>query len=326
MEKTQNNITELAIGVTAEEMKALFFNATALKEANYRLYQLNSRGKRYYYSLDSEGKVTMYPSVTTILHDIMPENKILTNWKVSMGKEASEAYTMERANYGTFIHGQLASLMMTRSYDLDGMYEALAKYAERNCLPIAFADAHEEEAKADIIAFAKWMKDYDVRPYAIEIAIYSPTLKVAGMIDCVCTMRKYAIDDKKNADNAERINAIVDFKSGKKGFHDEYKIQLELYRRMWNENFPETPIEQIFNIAPKDWLGTVKKQPSYSFEEQTADPILAQIPHLLAIYALREESERKIVNMTGKIDLDGEINNVKVYTLSELVEENSKVQ
>lgn len=320
------NVAELAIGITAEEMKALYFNATALKEAPYKLYQLNSRGKRYYYSLDGEGKVTMYPSVTTILHDIMPENKILTSWKVGMGKEASEAYTMDRANYGTFIHGQLAGLMLNRTYNLDNVYEEISKYAERNCLPVSFADSHEEEAKADIISFAKWMRDYDVRPYAIEIAIYSPTLKIAGMIDCVCSMRKYPIDDKKEANNPERINAIVDFKSGKKGFHDEYKIQLELYRQMWNENFPDTPIEQIFNIAPKDWLGTVKKQPSYSFEEQTNDPILAQIPHLLAIFSLRDTDERKVVNMTGTISLDEPIENVKVYTLSELVEENSRVQ
>lgn len=318
--------TELAMGVTTEEMRAMFFNATILREPSYSLRQLNSRGKRYYYTfLDDEP--VFFPSVTTILKNVMPENKFLTEWKLSLGKEEAIAYTMERARYGSFVHGQIAELMIARKYNLDLVRERLAKYVEREQLPLGFVDAHEEEAKADIKAFSKWMKDYDVQPLAVEVALYSPMYGYAGMIDCVCSMRKFYKEDKKNSKNEERINAIVDFKSGKKGFYDDYAIQLELYRMMWNENFPDTIIERIFNIAPKDWLRTVKKVPSYNFEEQTENPVLRKIPHLLALNQLEEEEMKKITIVSGEIDLDSDDdNNVQILSLADLVKSHKKEQ
>ena len=332
---------QLAVGTTAEEMRALYFNASALREPNYKLWQLNTKGKRYYYSIDENGEPTFYPSVTTILRNVMPENKFLTEWKLAKGKEEAEAYTMERAAYGTFVHGQLAQLMISRKYNLDGVREALTKYVEREKLPLGFVDAHEDEAKADIKAFAKWMKDYDVRPYAVEVSLYSPSYGYAGMIDLACNMRMYSIEDEKkaiekaNGDEGKiakikekfspRLDAIVDFKSGKNGFYEEYKIQLELYRMMWNENFPDAQIHNIFNLAPKDWTRTVNKRPSYSFEEQTNSPELKKIPALLELFSCLEDEERKVCVVSGIIDLDSdEEDNVRVYTLSELVKERGK--
>lgn len=333
----------LALGTTTEQMKALYFNATQLREPVYKLWQLNSKGDRYYYSVDENGEPTFYPSVTTILRNVMPENKFLTEWKLSLGKEEAMAYTMERANYGTFVHGQLANLMISRRYNLDGVRDEMMKFVEREKLPLGFVDAHEDEAKADIKAFAKWMKDYDVRPYAVEVSLYSEAYGYAGMIDCVCSMRAYSAeeiakakekagDDPKKVEKwaekySERIDAIVDFKSGKKGFYDEYKIQLELYRMMWNENFPDKQIDRIFNIAPKDWTKTAKKVPSYSFEEQTGDEELAKIPALLELYRLSDRAERKVCVVSGMINLDSdEDDNVKVYTLAELVKNANKVE
>ena len=338
----ENQIT-LALGTTTEQMKALYFNSTQLREPVYKLWQLNSKGDRYYYSVDANGEPTFYPSVTTILRNVMPENKFLTEWKLSLGKEEALAYTMERANYGTFVHGQLAELMISRKYNLDGVREALMKFAEREKLPLGFVDAHEDEAKADIKAFAKWMKDYDVRPYAVEVSLYSEAYGYAGMIDCVCSMRAYSYEEMQKAREkagddvkkvaewkskySARFDAIVDFKSGKKGFYDEYKIQLELYRLMWNENFPDKQIERIFNIAPKDWTKTAKKVPSYTFEEQTGDEILAKIPALLELYRLTDKAERKVCVVSGMIDLDSDDdNNVAVYTLAELVKNANKTE
>lgn len=332
---------QLAVGTTAEEMRALYFNATLLREPAYKLWQLNSRGRRYYYVLGEDGEPTFFPSVTTILRGVMPENRFLTEWKLAKGKNEVEAYTMERASYGSFIHGQLAQLMIARRYDLDSLKDALSKYVERERLPIGFVEAHEDEAKADIKAFAKWMKDYDVRPYAVEVSLYSPSYGYAGMIDLVCNMREFSAEDERKAlekaqgDEAKiakirekyssRIDAIVDFKSGKNGFYEEYRIQLELYRMMWNETFPDTPIGRIFNIAPKDWTRTVNKRPSYTFEEQTGASELAKIPALLELYSYMENEDRRICVVSGLIDLDSdEDDNVRVYSLSELVKERAK--
>ena len=323
-------------GLSISQMKALFFKNDALREPSYRLWQLNSRGGRYYYTFNSNGEPIFYPSVTTILSRVMPENRFLTEWKLSKGKEAAEEYTAERASYGTFIHGQLAQLVMNRRYNLDSLRDELAKYVERERLPYGFIDAHEDEGKADIKAFARWMQEYDVRPYAVEVSLVSSN-GYAGMIDLVCNLRTVSRSDEaaaraKAGNDATkqakidaaigRTDAIVDFKTGKKGFYDSHAIQLELYRRMWNENFPEKPIERIFNIAPKDWTKTVKKVPSFSFEEQTQNPVLRQVDIYLQLMKLLDEDDRTIVTIGGTIDLDSTTeDNVKLYKLPELVKE-----
>lgn len=324
-------------GLTVEQMTALFFDKNALHEPRYRLWQLNSRGGRYYYMFSPKtGEAIFFPSVTTILRKVMPENRFLIEWKLQKGKDAAEEYTAERANYGSFIHGQLATLATYRTYNLDGVREALSEYVTRNNLPYGFIDAHEDEAKADIKAFAQWMWDYDVRPYAIEVSLFSEQ-GYAGMLDLVCNLRavsrsaeaaaraKYEGNEKKLAviadDCSKRLDAIVDFKTGKKGFYDEHAIQLELYRRMWNENEPGKPIERIFNVAPKDWTKTVRKVPSYTFEEQTLNPVLRQVDIYLELFKLLDEDDKSVVLIGGTINLDEPQENVKIYKLPELVRE-----
>ena len=46
--ESQPGAFEILPGMTVEEMKSMFFDTTALIEPNYRVYQLNSKGHRYY--------------------------------------------------------------------------------------------------------------------------------------------------------------------------------------------------------------------------------------------------------------------------------------
>lgn len=316
MEKNSLGIFELAEGVTTEQMSALFFDSDALREPNYRLCQLNARGQRYYY-VNGEGGVTMYPSVTTILKKVMPENKYLTDWKVALGKEDSEAYTMDRARFGTFVHGQAEKLIVSGKYDLDSLEKELARYIERENLPISFME-HAEEAKYALLSFAKWMRDYRVKPLAVEICLYHPELGFAGQLDIVCTMQKYPVGDKK--DNGERITAIVDMKTTTKEFHDEHAIQLGLYKMMWEATFPDVPIDAIANVSPKAWWNTARKQISYQFDWQTDNEVLRQIPYLIELYKLLPTETKRIPICGGVIDLNEDIDSyVNVLTLEELV-------
>lgn len=316
-EEIKMGVYELANDITAEQIKAVFFNQDALREPSYKLCQLNARGQRYYYIADEEG-VELYPSVTTILRKVMPENTFLTSWRLDLGREASDAYTMDRARFGSFVHGQLQSLIINRTYDLDGLKAELSKYAERENLSLSFVEEHLEEAKCDMLSFAKWMKEYDVRPLAVEIALYHPVLKYAGMLDCVCSMRKYPIGDKHGD---ERVVAICDFKTTTKDFRDEHAIQLGLYRDMWNLSFPDCPITEIGNVSPKAWWNTARKAVSYNFEWQTDNEVLRQIPYLIELYKLLPSETKKIAVCGGVINLDGELdNNVSVLTIEELVE------
>ena len=131
-EKSNLGAFELAPEVTTEQMQAFFFDGEALRVPNYRLYQLNTKGVRYYYILNDHGEPTFFPSVTTILQDVMPRNVFLEKWKADMGWEQANAYTQERANYGTFLHGQIEHLLVARAYDLDGLKAELAGLEERH--------------------------------------------------------------------------------------------------------------------------------------------------------------------------------------------------
>lgn len=305
---------EIKAGMTVEEMKALFFDSTALIEPNYRVYQLNSRGHRYYYTCDENGTPTFYPSVTTIISQTVPQSPFLTKWIADMGYDAAEDYKLERAAYGTFMHGEFEELIIARSYDFDKLRDRLSAYMERERLPLSFIE-YEDDFKKDIMAFAQFVKDYDVRPLAVEVALVHKDYGYAGMIDLPCTMRAKIGGD-------ERIAAIVDFKSGRKGFYPDHEIQLGMYRELWNSNFPDKPIQRVFNFSPKDW----RKKPTYNLKEQTNSINIQKIPYLLQIAAIEDgKIDKQFTHISGVLNLDGDLtDNIESLSLSELVKRKTR--
>lgn len=304
-------VFEIIPGMTVEEMTAMFFDEKTLIEPPYKVWQLNSKGHRYYYRYDDAGNPEFFPSVTTILSQTLPKAPHLINWIANKGIEEAERYKGERAAYGTFMHAAFEELLINRAYDLDGLKGKLKEYIEVYRLPDDFI-YYADDLKKDVLAFAQFVLDYDVRPLAVEIALVHPYYKYAGMIDCPCTMRaKIGSDD--------RINAIVDFKSGRKGFYEESEIQLGMYRDMWNVNFEQFPVTRIFNFSPKDW----RKKPSYNLKEQTESPNIRKIPYLLEIAAIEDEKkDNTFTSVNGMVLLDNApdlTQNVISLSLAELI-------
>ena len=308
---TETGAFEIAPGITSEEMRAMFFDAESLVEPPYRVWQLNSKGHRYYYRFNEAGEPEFYPSVTTILSQTLPMSPFLLKWITDKGLEEAERYKGERAAYGTYMHKAFEELIINRSYDLDSLKTDLCAYIEANRLPGDFI-YYADDLKKDILAFAQFVKDYDVRPYAVEIALVHPRLGYAGLIDMPCSM-------PAKPGSEERINAIVDFKSGRKGFWEENEIQLHLYKDLWNANFESMRIERVFNFAPKDW----RKKPTYTLKEQTDSPNAKKIPALLALSQIEDKKRDDVFTfITGRVDLDGErdlSDNYTSMTLAEVV-------
>lgn len=303
-------IFEILPGMTVEEMTAMFFDEKTLIEPPYKVWQLNSKGHRYYYRYDNENP-EFFPSVTTILSQTLPKAPHLIQWIANKGIEEAERYKGERAAYGTFMHAAFEELLINRAYDLDGLKGKLKEYIEVYRLPDDFI-YYADDLKKDVLAFAQFVLDYDVRPLAVEIALVHPYYKYAGMIDCPCTMLSKIGGD-------ERINAIVDFKSGRKGFYEESEIQLGMYRDMWNVNFEQFPVTRIFNFSPKDW----RKRPSYNLKEQTESPNIRKIPYLLEIAAIEDEKkDNTFTSVNGMVLLDDApdlTQNVISLSLAELI-------
>jgi hypothetical protein len=306
-------VDTIAPGITSEPMEAVYFDRDALVEPKEKLYQLNAKGTRYYYRLGDDGRAVFYPSVTTIIAKTLIQSPWLIEWKASKGIEEAERYALERASYGTFMHAEIEQLIISRRCDLDQLDERLQRYVEEKHLKSDFV-FYADDLRKDLLAFAQFAIDYDVRPLAVEVALLSVEKGYAGMIDLPCTMRAKAGTDEKG-----RIAAIVDFKSGRKGFHEEHEIQLGMYRDLWNENFPDRPIERIFNWSPKDW----RKRPSYNLKEQTEARSLAKIPALLRLAEVDGiAAGGELTTVGGIIDLDDEGGleaNVSTATLEEVV-------
>lgn len=302
-----NGEIEIAPGMISIEIKPAF----AFVQAPYRIWQMNSSGHRYYYRFDENGNPEFFPSVTTILSQTLPKSKYLFDWILSKGIDEAERYKQERADYGTFMHGEYAKLIITRTYDFDELKKSLKKYMEQKRLPDDFI-YHSDELKKDILAVAQFIIDYDVRPLAVEIALVHPFHKYAGMIDVPCSMLT-------RIGGKDRINAIVDFKSGKKGFYEEAEIQLHLYLELWNVNFPEYQIQKVFNFSPKDW----RKRPSYNLKDQTDSPNRHKIPGILHIASVEDSKKDNVFTaISGVINLDDNkklTDNVVSLTLSEIV-------
>lgn len=333
-EKNENpGVFEIAPGMTVEEMKAMYFDEDALLAAPERIYRLNSSGHRYYYKFDPEtGEPEFFVSVTTMIKQTMPTSPYLIKWIADMGHDESKAFAAERADYGTFMHAQIADLLINRTYDLTKVKSRLKDFIESQQLPGDFIN-HADELKKDILAFAQFMLDTDMKPLAVEPILSHPVDGYAGALDIVCKMNieesGYFGEVYKSGENkgqpkqtkrTRRVTAIIDEKSGRKGFFEEHEIQLKAYWEMWNIHYPLTPVEKVFNWAPKDWRGSV---PTYTLKDQTDSPNMEKLPLLVQLARIEDNKRHNVVVATdGLIDLKANISlskNITQFTLSELV-------
>lgn len=327
---------EIAPGMTVEEVKAEFFNEDALQEQPEPVYRLDSSGHRYYYTFDENGEPQFYVSVTTLIKQTLPTLPQLIKWIADMGYEESQRYAQERAAYGTFMHGQFAELLIARSYNLNGLKERLKMYIESEQLPSNFIN-YADDFKKDILAFAQFMKDTDLRPLAIELVLTNPQDGYAGAID-LCA--EITIEEKgfygetyktganagkpKETKRQRRIRAIIDFKSGRKGFFPEHEVQLLAYKTMWNMHFEQYPVERVYNFSPKEWRGTT---PTYNFKDQTDSKNAQKLPYLVELARIEDEKrDNTVVSCSGIIDLDKPdfANNITELSLSEVVKKRNQ--
>ena len=311
MSQEAEPVKEVFPGMTVEEIRAVFFNADALKEPPYRVFQLNSDGYRYYYRFNEKGEPEFYPSVTTLLKQVMPTPPALLDWMVANGKDGATEKRDIAAAYGTFMHGQFETLIINRRYDFDNVPAVLLAYMEREHVPESLFSQWVVKVRKDVLAFAQFVKDYNVKPLAVEIGLVHPKFHYAGCLDLPCVMT-----DPKTA---KTFTAIVDFKSGRKGFFEEHELQLHLYREMWNVNFENVQIERVFNFSPKDWRGS---KPTYNLKDQTDSVNAKKLPYLLALATIEDEKrDNTLTIVRGVLDLDkGKIaDNVFTLSLSELI-------
>ena len=291
---------------TIEKLNPMFFDTQALVKQPEALYRMDSTNHRYYYRFEGEEPV-FYTSVTTLIKNTLPTSPHLIKWLIDKGGDAGKDETMSRAAYGTFLHTQCAELLINGTYNLDDLSGKLTIFLTTE--KMTGEKGWEEELKKDVLAFAQFIIDYNVKPLAIEICLYHPFDGYAGAIDLVCELDF----------NKKRIRAIIDLKSGRKGFYESHEVQLGAYLEMWKIHFPDSPVDKVFNWSPKAW----RKAPTYNLVNQTESKNIPKLPFLVQLSKIEaDKREDTITIVSGQINvLEGLGKNVTEKTFVELVKE-----
>lgn len=244
---------------------------------------------RFYYTIDTEGKVKLYSSATTLIKDGYAEDTFaLEAWRNGLraeGKNPDYELTYA-ASRGTLMHALLGDYIQGKPIQITDLHKHFFETHPDIDVPY-FNDILNRDSEwllKAVLAFAQFVKEFNVKPLALELMMKSEKYGVASPIDMICEMdveekgffgEVYANDSKatgakkgdpKETKRIRRVIAIVDFKSSQKGFYDKHFFQLQLYKRMVEENYPKIEVEKIFNWSPKDWKSST---PTYNLKEQS---------------------------------------------------------
>lgn len=225
-------------GSDPAEVAAVYLDKDAIREGPQRLYRYDG-AERFYYTFDADGKVQLYPSVTTVIRATTPTPFFLMKWISDYGQRRAEQLKQERADYGTIMHALFAEFVIAREFNLDTLEARVLEWAQQHKLPWD-TSGWAADLREDLVGFAQFMLDYDFHPIGIEIPLVSSD-GFAGCVDLVgrCGKEKYL--------------TVVDWKSSRTAFYDEQEIQTSAYRSMWNENFPDLPAKDLIVYGAKNW-------------------------------------------------------------------------
>jgi hypothetical protein len=214
--------------------------------------------------------------------------------------------------YGTLMHLEIGKFLKEGVYDFDSTDQAVEDYTSENSYWDTDCKEWATKLKYDMAAFIQFFIDYEVVPLGIEYVLLSDK-GFGTLIDLVCKItvsekgywgEVYKSGDRKGQpkETSERVTktAIINFKSGRKGFYRSNGIQIECERQLWEENFPDLPIDMAMNWAPNDW--TVN--PGYHIKDWTGDICQNEIDAVLMLsnvrYASQAES-KSYLNISGVV-------------------------
>lgn len=266
-------------------------------EAPYRLYRYDRGDDRFYYRVVGN-EVKPYLSVTSFTSRSLPTSEFLVRWIGDLGNDLSDHKKYVAALYGSIYHIEIAKAVRSMSYDFRTVKSVL-----KDSVPVHLyhlIPRWEWQLKKDMASFIQFLKDKVVRVIACEIGVYSDEFGLAGTIDLVCEVRF----------GSKTVYAIVDFKSGKKGFWDSHELQLHSYKELWNERFANLiEVTHVFNFAPNDW----QKEPTYKFKNQTNSKFSNSVINRMTIALLEEW----VIPPVDYCDISGEVSDLSEFDFNQ---------
>lgn len=288
----------------------------------YNIYRSKVDRERFYFTIIGTEFVKL-PSVTTILSSTLPIEDWLIRWIARFGYEQAQEKKTQAAHYGTLFSIIASDFLHSGEIDLGTIEARINIYKHTNNISFA-TDFWNQKLKEDLYALACFAQDYNFEPLAIEIPLVSAKYRFAGTIDAIGYIKigsgangKILKKDKET----RKILAIIDWKTGRRGFYRSHEAQLHMYRLLVEENFPDLCSQnelKLYNWAPKEW--NTKDEPKYTLKDQTTSKEALRILNYLAIYRVEETSENhnfKVVE--GVLRLGNIENNLKFLDYHEMI-------
>lgn len=281
-----------------------WYDKDALRLPNYKVGRVNFGQGRSYIRINQDGTLEsplrLYTSLTTAIGTCAPMEQPLLEWYCKHGLQEADRLMKLAQHYGTLMHLEIGKFLIEKVYDFDGCADAVEKYTSAHNYWQPECAEWETKLKYDIAAFIQFYHDYKVVPLGIEYVLLSQR-GFGTMIDLVCKMtvkvdgldydNPYKSGPRKGEPRECKVDkevmAIINFKSGRKGFYRSNGIQIECERQLWEENFPDLPIDMACNWAPKEWTAA----PSYSLKDWTGEISQGEVDAILQLANIRYASK-----------------------------------
>lgn len=306
------------MSITHELITNDWFDETAIRLPNYRVGRVNFEKGRSYIKINEDGTLAqpfrLYTSLTTAISASMPTPKQLEDWKFEHGKKESDRLMRVAQNYGTMLHLEIAKFCIEKVYDLDGTDAVVERYtSEHNFWEPECGFEWSRKLKQDMLAFMQFSFDYDIVTQGIEVVLLSEhgfgtMIDWVGLItvdeDGLDYENPYKSGPRKGEPREVKVRvqkrAIINFKSGRKGFYETHGIQIECERQLWEENFPDMPLDMACNWAPADW----KTTPGYKLKSWDDVVSKEEVKAILTLAEIRYRSraeKRQYMKMSGVV-------------------------
>lgn len=303
-----------------ENINTEWFNTEALRLPSYKVGRVNFGNGRSYIRLNQDGELCenpmrLYTSLTTAISTCAPMEDGLLDWFIKHGRQQADRLTVLSQHYGTLMHLEIGKFLINGNYNFDGVDQAIEDYLSENNFYDRDCDEWNTKLRYDMLAFVQFYFDYNIKPLGIEYVLLSEK-GFGTLIDLVCKMtvkvdgldyeNPYKSGPRKGQPRETKVDkeifAIINFKSGRKGFYKTNGIQAIAEKMLWEENFPDMPLEGAYNWAPKDW----RTEPGYNLKDWTGAVSEEEVNAVLKLAELRyaNKAENKTyINISGEISI-----------------------
>lgn len=316
-----------------ENVLTEWFDESALRLPPYKVGRVSygDYGRSYVKILEDgsiEQPFRLYTSLTTAINQCAPMPPTLLEWYAKNGMTEANRLLKDAQHYGTLMHKLIGKWLIANNIDFGTFQDEVDEYCGEHSYYSTEVTGWAKKLKSDLAAFCQFTIERNIKPLGVEYVLLSEK-GFGTLIDLVCNMdisetgffgEVYKSGDQKGqpkeSKRRKRITAIINFKSGRHDFYRTNGIQVECERQLWEENFPDIPLDAAFNWAPKAW----EKDPGYNLKDWTGDITQQEIDAVLSLAEIRfgtKAVNKKYVDIYGTQWRDKAFGCVHISTVEE---------